>query len=238
MKTSTIYETMGVLLKEETLQTVDHYVVQNTLVLESLEPFPGYHGENLPLDNKPDSLFLITDKTYPFESLFRISQRLCSYQNMQLDACPVDIFIYNTDLPGIRIKGINNYSLIAEIQGCYIDKGIGFMKKRNINAPGLIKLNKVFTIEKLADYIYKDLIDENTYYISVPFHFNWNLFKKVTMIVKNNLDNSNFDCASGFIYLKTIMEFIRIYAKNQDIQRLQSIREKYLEEIRKIQEDQ
>jgi len=238
MKTSTIFETMGVLLKEETLQTVDHYVVQNTLVLDSLEPFPGYHGENLPMNTKPDSLFLITDKSYPIEHIFRISQCLCSYQNMKLDACPADIFIYNTNLPCIRIKGLNNYTLISEIQGCYIDKGIGFMKNRNINAPGLIRINKVFSFEKLADHIYKDLDDENTFYLSVPYHFNWNLFKKVTKDVKNNVDNSNFDCASGFIYLKTIMEFVRIYTRHSETNRLQLVREKYLEEIRKIQEDE
>lgn len=236
MKTPEIFESMGVLLKEETLQTVDHYVLQNTLVLESHEPFPGYHGENIPLDDKPDSLFLITDKHYPIETLFRVSQRLCAYQNMNFDSCSADIFIYNTNLPCIRIKGLNNYSLISEIQGCYIDKGIGFMKKRNINAPGLIKIIKVFSIEKLTDHIFKDLEDASTFYISIPYHFDWSLFKKVSANVKNNLDNSNYDNASGFIYLKRLMEFVRIYAKNPDINRLQSIREKYLEEIKKIQE--
>jgi hypothetical protein len=47
MKTKEI-ESIGVLLKEETLQTVEHYVLENTLVLESIEPFPGYHGQNMP----------------------------------------------------------------------------------------------------------------------------------------------------------------------------------------------
>lgn len=236
MKTPALFESMGVLLKEETLQTVDHYVIQNTFVLESLEPFPGYHGENLPLDDKPDSLFLVTDKAYPIENVFRISQHLSSYHNIQFDSCLADIFIYNTNLPCIRIKGLNNYSLISDIQGAYIDKGIGLMKKRNINAPGLIKITKVFSVEQLTDHIYKDLDDECTFYLSIPNHFDWSLFKKISTNVKNNLDNSNFDSASGFIYLKSLMEFVRIYAKNPDINRLQLIREKYLEEIRKILE--
>jgi hypothetical protein len=237
MKTTSIKESMGILIKEETLQTVDHYIMQNTLVLESLEPFPGYHGDNAPGVSKPDSLFLITDKLYPVEDIYRISQNLCTYQHMHLDACPVDIFIFNTYLNGIRIKGLTSYAMISELQGCYIDKGVHFMKGKNMNAPGLIRINKVFELENMEENIYKDLDDDLTSYISLPYHFNWNLFKTVTLNVKNNLDNSNFDCALGFIYLKTIMEFVRIYGKNIDTMRLQQIRNKYLEEIRKIQED-
>ena len=228
---------MGTLLKEETLQTVDHYIMQNTLVLESLEPFPGYHGDNTPGVSKPDSLFLITDKLYPMEDIFRISQNLCTYQHIHLDACPAEIFINNTDLAGIRIKGLSSYAMISDLQGCYIDKGVHFMKGKNINAPGLIRISKVFSLENLEENIYKDLDDDLIYYISLPYHFNWNLFKAVTLNVKNNMDNSNFDCALGFVYLKTLMEFVRIYGKNMDSDRLRLIRNKYLEEIRKIQED-
>lgn len=228
---------MGILLKEEPLQTVDHFIMQNTLVLESLEPFPGYHGDNAPGISKPDSLFLITDKLYPIEDIFRISQSLCTYQHIHLDACPVDIFIYNTNLAGIRIKGLTSYAMISELQGCYIDKGVHFMKGKSMNAPGLIRITKVFSLENMEENIFKDVDDDLIYYISLPYHFNWNLFKTVTLNVKNNLDNSNFDCALGFIYQKTIMEFVRIYGKHIDSMRLQLIRNKYLEEIRKIQED-
>lgn len=237
MKATSIKESMGILLKEEILQTVDHYIMQNTLVLESLEPFPGYHGENAPGVTKPDSLFLITDKQYPVEKIYRISQNLCTYQHIHLDACPVDIFISNTSLTGIRIKGLTSYAMISELQGCYIDKGIQFMKGKNMKAPGLIRITKIFSLENMENNIYKDLDDELTSYITLPYHFNWNLFKTVTHNVKNNLDNSNFDCALGFIYLKTIQEFVRIYGTHVDMKRLHLIRNKYLEEIRKIQED-
>ena len=81
---------------------------QNTLVLENLEPFPGYHGENLPLDTKPDSIFLITDRQYVAESIFRLSAPMCSYAKIEFDACPAEIFINNTQFYGIRIKELNN----------------------------------------------------------------------------------------------------------------------------------
>lgn len=230
-------ESMGVLLKEETLQTVEHYILENTLVLESIEPFPGYHGENMPTASKPDSLFLITDKQYSIERVMRVSQHLCCYQNIPVDATPVEISVINSELHGIRIRGLNNYSLIAEIQGCYMDKQFRFMKMKSINAPGLMRIIKIFQLERLDNHIYKDLEDDNTYYLSVPYHFRWDQFKKITMNIKNNLDNSNFDCASGYIYLKDMMEFVRVYIHNPDEGRLKQIRDKYIEEIGKIRDD-
>jgi hypothetical protein len=237
MKLTGTIESIGVLLKEETLQTVEHYVLENTLVLESIEPFPGYHGENLPTGSKPESLFLITDKSYPIETVFRVSQHLCCYQNIPIDACPVEINILNSKLSGIRIRGLNNYSLISEIQGCYIDKEIYFARKKTINAPGLMRIIKIFSVKRLEDHIFKDLDDDSTFYLAIPYHFSWNLFRKVTLNIKNNMDNSNFDCASGFIYLKDMMEFVRIYVKDPESVRLRLIREKYLEEIAKVRDD-
>jgi hypothetical protein len=235
MKDPDKLQSLGALLKEETLQTVDHYVVQNTLVLESLEPFPGYHGE-MPFDSKPDSIFLITEKQYLLENVFRTSQYLYNYHQFSFDSCPAEIFIHNTHLFSIRIKGLNNYSYIADLQSYLINHGISFMKKKKISAPGLIRIDKIFSLDLIEHYIYKDLDDDKTFYLEIPFHFNWNLFKKTTEHVKNNIDNSNFDAALGFIYLKEIMDFIRIYTKNPDIKRLQGIRNKYLEEIKRIQE--
>jgi len=237
MKITGNIESLGVLLKEERLQTVEHYILENTLVLESIEPFPGYHGENLPTGNKPDSLFLITDKSYPVETIFRISQHLCCSQNIPVDTCPVEIGILNSTYPGIRLRGIGNYSLIAEIQRCFQDKKIGFMKKKTVNAPGLMRIIKVFSIEKIEEHIFRDLGDASTFYLDIPYHFTWDRFKKVTHHIKNNLDNSNFDCALGFLYLQDLKEIVRVYVLNPEMSRLKMIREKYLEEIAKIRDD-
>ena len=229
-------ETIGTLLKEESLKNVEQKIMMNTLVLESLEPFPGYHGENVPFETKPGSLFLITQVQYPMETILRISQQICGYHHLQFDLSPAEIFIYNNTLHAIRIKDLDDYSLIADIQGCFIDHDIKFMKKRRISAHGLIRVDKIFSLELLQESFYRDLDDEKTYYIEIPYHFNWSLFRKVTFTVKNNLENSNFDAALAYIYLKSIVEFIRIYAKSPTIDRLQGIRERYLEEIYRIQQ--
>jgi hypothetical protein len=226
-------ETMGVLLKEEMLQTIDHMVLPNTLVLESLEPFPGYHGENTPMDAKPDSIFLISEKQLPPESVFRASQKLLRRLPVQFDTCPADIFIHHGHLPCIRIKGLSNYSLITDIQSFYLSQDITFSRYRKMNDPGLIRIEKVFCLERMEEHYYKDLEDERTFYFDIPYHFVWNDFKNATLDIKNNLDNNNFDAALGFIFQKEILEMVRIYTHHGSIERLQVIREKYLEKIKR-----
>ncbi len=236
MNTGSI-ESLGVLLKEETLQTVENHILENTLVLESIEPYPGYHGENMPTARNPESLFLITEKPWPDDVIFRVSQHLCCLPELAVGATPVEISLMNHNLNGIRLRGLSDYSVISEIQQCYVDKQIRFMKFRHINSPALMKIIKIFHLDVLEDNIYVDREDENTYYLSIPYHFKWEKFRNVTAIVKSNLDNSNFDCASGFIYLKNMMEFVRIYVHNPSPGRLRNIREKYLDEIARIRDD-
>jgi len=235
MKSSEYIESLGKIIKEETLQNVNFNILQNTLVLENIEPFPGYHGENLPVESKPESIFLITNKECSAETVLRISRRLCNYHNINFDACPAQISVHNNQYFGIRIKGLVSYSSIADIQGYYLDQGITFFKHKKIKTDSLIKIEKVFQLEKIDEHIFKDIEDELTYYFSIPYHFSWNLFKKVTYTVKNNLENRNFDAAIGFVYLRKIFDFVRIYAKT-DIERLRIIYNKYLEEIMQIKQ--
>lgn len=229
-------ETIGVLLKRETLQSVEHYIIDNTLVLESLEPFPGYHGENLPQEPYPNSLFFITDKPYPVENIYRVSQHLCCDLGLHLDACPVEITIYNNIYPGIRVRGLNQYALIPEAQTCYIRKGIGFMKYQKIHEPALMRIVKMFVCEKINHDIFRDIINDHTYYLTIPYHFTWEQFVQVTRKVKNNMYNNNFDAALGYLYLRVLTEFVRIFDFNPGLERLSIIREKYMDEIKRIQQ--
>jgi len=235
MNTNETVESLGKIIKEEILQNVDFNTIQNTLVLENLEPFPGYHGENLPLETMPESIFLITTKGFPSETIFRISERLCQYQHLTFSACPAEITLLNSQYYAIRIKGLSSYAAIADIQGCYIDQGITFLKHKKIKGTGLIKIEKVFRLEPAEEYIYRDRDDELTYYLQVPYSFSWNLFKKVTYSIKNNLENRNFDAAMGFVYRSKMLDFVRIYAR-MDINRLRLIREKYLDEIARLRQ--
>jgi len=96
---------------------------------------PWYHGENLPLEIKPDSVFPDYWQAISPETIFRLSDQMCSYSNIHLMHVRLKFLIYNTQLYGIRIRGLNNYSLISDIQGCLYDHGINSWKGDTINNP-------------------------------------------------------------------------------------------------------
>lgn len=226
-------QSLGILTKEEELKTIEYKIKPNTLVLEALEPFPGYHGENLPSDDKPEAIYLITAKKYSTELIFRLSKKIKNFVSFDYDAIPAEIIINNESFFCIRIRFINNYDVIEELQSWFSDEGILFQKKKNIQATALINLRKIFRIEKVSEDIYKDNDDSNIYYFEIPREVSWSLFRKITFSVKNNIDNRNYDAAKGFIFYERITDVVRIYCKNITIERLNDIRNRYLSEIKK-----
>jgi hypothetical protein len=226
-------ETLGLLTKEEILTTVKDNIVPNTFVLESLKPFPGYHGENLPEYEKPEAVYLITNKRLPTEKVYRTASKIQKFINFSFNAIPGEIAIYNDKYNCIRIRNLENYEIIQDLQRWLIDEGISFMKMKNINAPCLINLKKLFILELIKKNIYKDAEDKFMFYLTIPREISWFLFKKITSSVINNIDNSNFDAARAYIYFEGITDFIRIYTRNPSIKRLENIRDKYIAEIKK-----
>ena len=71
-----LIETFGYIKKEQNLSTVENNIIPNTLVLESIHPFKGFHGANLPEESKPRSLFLVLSKDYSFEEIARITKKI------------------------------------------------------------------------------------------------------------------------------------------------------------------
>jgi hypothetical protein len=229
-----IYQTLGALAKEETLKTVEHNVLPNSFVLESEEPYPGYHGANLPTGTRPEAIFLMIREKLSTEKIIRISQNIKTKTNLVFDAAPGKICIYNETYYCIRIRSIDSYEIIPDIQSNYVKKGIDFMKKKKVHAPGLIQLKKSFYLEELNEDVLQDLDDERMYYLRIGRQVSWEKFKHITQKIKNNIDNNNFDAALAAIYAKEVIDLIRIYAKDLDTDRLNFLEEKYREELSKL----
>lgn len=222
-------EIFGSLTKEEILETVEHNIIPNTFVLENDEPFPGYHGKNLPSDKMPESIFLVITKKESTEKIFRISDIIRKYTHFSFDACPGTICIHNDMYYCIRIRDLASFEYIPAIQRGYMDAGIKFMKSKKINALGIISLKKVFAIERISDSVLKDT-DRPMYYLKINQQLTWSHFKNITRKVKNNLDSANFDAALVTIYgINEVMDLVRVYAKNINQEWLNTIHNKYKE---------
>ena len=195
-------ETIGYIKKQVQLTTVENNTIPNTLVLESLHPFPGYHGTNLPDKSNPRSLFLILHKECSFENLARITKEIKKDFSCDFNASQGNIYTKSTSYSCIRIKYLQSFTFLPELMHKFHDAGIKFAKHKIIKKSALIVINKSFFIEKIDDGIYKDNYESSKYYIDLPLNLSWEEFAAMTKHIKINIDNSNFDAAQGIFYRK------------------------------------
>jgi hypothetical protein len=229
MSESMLLETIGTIEKKEMLGPVGY----DELVLEAFQPFPGYHGTTVPDSLKPNYLFAITRSKYTEEKIIRVIQKIKNDSTLIFDATPGMVTLYNMLNPCIRFKDLVSYDEMPAILKTFETEGIEFMKNRNIEPfTGLIKVKKYFYVEILSDYLYKDMDEPNMHYFTIPIQLRFNQFEKMTIDLKNNMENPNFDVALGTIFRKTgLIDIIRVYDEKSTREKLEHIRSKYLQAI-------
>jgi hypothetical protein len=233
MEGKRIIETMGSITKVEKLETLNTNILENTLVLDEVEPFPGYHGTNLPSGYNPNTVYLILKKKLSTVRAIRLTQHIRKYFKHSFDGTVASVCISNDVFPCIRVRNLSNYSFIPDLQKSYMYEGITFMKKRNISGEGIIEIKKHFELEELENGIFKDLEDSLMYYVQIPNYLNWQMFLEITTSIRHNIDRLHFDAALGVIYLKEICDVVRIFAKDMSLDELRTIKGMYAEELKK-----
>lgn len=227
----------GSLLKEETLEIIENKILPNTLVLEATNPFPGFYEyyENIPKDVTPHYIYLVTDKRYTLEEFTRITQKIMEYFEVKFHAAIGNITIYNDVHHVIRIRHLTNYDQIKELQHCYQAEGIKFKAQCNLarQNKAMIYLKKFFALDKLEDNFYVDHAEPNHGYFAIPQKLDWNQFAELTTHVKYNLEMIHFDVSLGCLYHDfKVMDMIRVYSENMNLDLMKRIRNKYLERIK------
>jgi hypothetical protein len=228
-----IIETMGTISKLVELESLKHKVIPGSLVLEALEPFPGYHHD-VPVQPIPGTIYFITLEHYTRENITRIYQKVSKIVQKKFEAATGEISIYNDKYPCIRIHELENYDYIEEIQNCFKDYGIKYKKYKKIKATGISRIKKFYCIKEFEEGVYLDSNNSKMGYFKVDF-LTWKLFEKITLSIKQNWEKAMFDAAIGTFYRKEeIQDIIRIYRDNISKEILLEIRKKYLDEIKKI----
>ncbi|MFP4059306.1 MAG: hypothetical protein ACOCXD_01665 [Bacteroidota bacterium] len=236
MKSNHVLELSGIIRKTEDLISLDNNIKKGTLVLESNKPFPGYyHGFELPDTEKPRSIFLIIKNVSTPEEISRITT-IVKKREIQHNCIAnyAEIQLGNYMFPSIRVKNIDCFARISEIQHAFEKEGIVFSKHEKINQKGLIKLHKVFLLSQVEDEIYFDMDEHDIAYLKTNHFLTWPEFEKITYRVKNNLDKSNFDAATAsFFRYHGFEELVRVYSKGRNIETLHKILKKYMSYIMK-----
>jgi hypothetical protein len=221
----------GNITKEEELVNVDHHIIPGTLVLESLHPYPGYHGDNIPGPREPDSIYLVTAVKYDGDLILRASKKVLKNLSFKFDASFGYTLIPPATYHFIRLLGLDCFDCIGRIQESYAREGIEFMKTRTVNGNALIRIQKYFSFKKIDDKIFQDIDNPMMYYFEISERPDWAFFKKITFYIRGNLDNYSFDSALGAIYLREIHDIVRIFGKDLTLEQLNFIRKKYLYEL-------
>lgn len=234
MATKTIIETIGTIEKKEKVSSID----AKKLVLEVLQPFPGYHGDTIPSSTDPGSLFLIIKSKYGHENLIRKIQKIKNNLNFVFDGTPGTIKLQNIQVQCIRIKGLNNYNEISKVISILEDNKIYLRKNKKIEPfESIIKIAKYFILEEIEKKFYIDQENSDLRYFEIPSRISWSNFEKITLHIKRNSDFSNWDAALGSFYRKNgLLDMVRIYDKNPktDPDNYFMIKEKYINEIIKL----
>lgn len=228
------FEVFTNLTKLVTIIPVEEKVLENSLVFEALNQFPGYYHET-PTKPQPIYLYLVLDRQYPLEEVLRATLNIEKEYNWNFDGGKGYINLGSQLLNIIRLRHLSEIDMVVKIQEAYIKQNIGFLMNKKIHGKleAEVKIVKFMELEKLAEGIYVEEKDECFGYIEIPKYLRPSAFVKVTMDVKYNWDGHEFDAASGSFFKDgKLTEFVRIHSNKTDVDYLDKIRNLYLEKIR------
>jgi len=230
-----IIQSVGSIVKKEKLASVETETNSKVLIIESLLPFPGYHGTTIPDKLEPELLFVVTKKGYNDETIIRSIQKVKESTKISFDAVPGTIFLKNNPVNIIRFKDLS-YGLVSEVIEHFIDVGIEFEKSKNIPAyETIIKIRKFLKLSKLSDSIYEDMDIKEFFYVQIPQLLEWDTFEDITKSIKYNIENIDFDAAQASVYdAAGLVDFVRIYDKDRNVDKLPFIRDSYIKAINKL----
>lgn len=234
MEPTNAIEVFGTIRKQETVLTIDDKVQTGTLVFEALEPFPGYYHET-PFGTNPVYMYLALQEQYPLIDIIRATQKVEKVFNEKFDAGKGFINFVDTSYNVLRVRHLNRYDLIGDLQEAYNNQGIRFMMKTKKGFEGVaqIKVVKFFNLTPIAEGIYLDNKEENHAYIELPKELNWDDFNALSNRVKYNWEESKFDAAVGaFMHNGQLHEFVRIYSNKLTLEYLEALRKLYLEKMK------
>jgi len=231
-------QSLGYVLKREKLATLASDHPHPELLLESLEPYPGFYEEYfLPTtarEQKPKSVFMVI-KNFDVcheDDFIRMTMHIKRDHQIKFDAALSSIMMFNEQATSIRVN-MEDYSQLQELINHYKQVGVKFLPAKQVKPyQSLIKIRRYFDLEVMSEGIFKDIDKTDVYYLRVPVFMTWDEFEKATIAIRNNFDYKTYDAAQAAIYDKNgIVELVRIYDRKADLSKLQSLRQKYIIEV-------
>lgn len=233
--TSQYIERYGHLTKYETLRTLSTTKIPGTLVLEAPEPFPGYleYYSERPHFSSPLYVYLVVHGRSSLEEVVRATQLARKLYDKPFEAAYTIVRFPNETLEAIRIRKLENFSQIPELQEAFSKSGIVFAKPtKDHNERALLTIKKLFHLNSIGDDMYLDRGEPEQGYFSLPFQVNWDGFRDLVKRVRYNWNTSKSDFALGLFYTNDrIQDVVRVYHPEINIELLSEARRQFLNRI-------
>lgn len=223
-------EYYGCVTKVEHLWCLEEMGIPNTCVLEAREAYPGYYGSD-PGQQRPRLIFFMSTRKYSLEEISRMTAAVRAVFGDPFDAAYCEITMGEKHAGGVRIKGIEDYAKIHELQAIYEQCGLELKKKDGVieNVEGLIMVKKFFRLVEVAPDIFIDADQQHVAYFGIKEDLPWDRFTTLITRMRNNWNGKSFDAAKSYIYRNAeICDLVRIYARDIDPGFVMLIRDAYL----------
>lgn len=238
MENAKTIESLGFVIKKETLSILESEHKFNELILEDLDPYPGFYDHfHIPLneeEKKPRSIFALI-KEMSFEQMddfIRMTSDIKKQFTAHFDAVMGRIDFQNSLTTCIRIY-MDDYSALPQLIELYKQSGINFLPSRSVKPYiSMINIRKYIVIEQIVPSIYRDTELKDTYYFIVDKYVTWPKFETITKNIRNNNNHKVYDAAqAGYYNQNGIVEMVRIYDQKATLDNLLYLKEKYEIEI-------
>ncbi|WP_456378033.1 hypothetical protein [Lutibacter sp.] len=225
-------ELIGKIIKQENIDTIDGNKIPKTFVINVPDPYKSYYSRFTDVD-KPVAVIFVTKTPNSFEKILRVTEKINKQYNLELSGAKCEVTIKSRKLNGVRVRGINRFTEVEQVQQYYKDEGFEFSRSETFtNTEAIIRINRFFIIDELDKGIYKSEIEEDVFYVELPKFISWEEFKRITIEVKNNLTDTNYDVAKGILYVNGgITEIVRIVKPKATVEMLKAIQQKYLDRL-------
>jgi hypothetical protein len=227
-------ESLGFVIKKEKVATLASDYRFSELLLEDLDPFPGFYDHfHIPVnekEQKPRSIFAVVKNRGldDMDDFIRTTVAIKKETGLKFDAVPGWMELQNATTGCIRIN-MEDYAQLPEVIANYSKKGLEFLASRTVKPYiSLIGIRKFMILDSLAPGIYKDTEMVDTYYLTIDKYLPWADFERISISIRNNWEHKVYDAAQAGVYCKLgVVELVRIYDKQASLERLKYLKEKY-----------
>ena len=225
-------ELIGKLIKQENIDTIDRNKIPRTFVINVPDAFKSYYSR-FTVINKPVSIIFVTKGLNSFEKILRATKEINEMYQLKLNGAKCEVKINSRKLIGIRVKGINRFTDIKQVQEYYKDAGFEFAKSEKFKeTDSLIRINRFFNLKELDKGIYQSVDDDYDHFVEIPKYMTWEDFRKFTFEIKNNIYDASYDIAKGIFYKNGgIIEMLRIVKPKATVEFLKLIQQKYVDKL-------